>query len=75
MSFQKITEKLLTSMRDEIRKEDNITIITQDIIQPIVKRVIEQLYTYFLGFGLILVFIVVSVLVILILNLKICYFK
>ena len=75
MSFQKITEKLLTSMRDEIRKEDNITIITQDIIQPIVKRVIEQLYIYFLGFGLILVFIVVAVFVILILNLKICYFK
>ena len=75
MSFQKITEKLLISMRDEVRKDENIRIITHDIIQPIVKRVIEQLYSYFLGFGLILVFIVVAVFVILILNLRICYFK
>jgi len=75
MSFQKITEKLLVSMREEIRKDENIRIITHDIIQPIVRRVIEQLYSYFLGFGLILIFIVVAVFVILILNLRICYFK
>ena len=62
-------------MRDEIKKEENIYIISHDIIQPIVKRVIEQLYSYFIVFGFILVFIVISIFVILLLNLKICYFK
>ena len=62
-------------MRDEIKKEDNIYIISNDIIQPIVKRVIEQLYSYFIVFGLIMTFIVISILVILLLSLKICYFK
>ena len=75
MSFHEITKKLLTSMRDEIKKEENIYIISHDIIQPIVKRVIEQLYSYFIVFGFILVFIVISIFVILLLNLKICYFK
>ena len=62
-------------MRDEIKKEENIYIISNDIIQPIVKRVIEQLYSYFIVFGLIMTFIVISILVILLLSLKICYFK
>ena len=62
-------------MRDEIKKEENIYMISHDIIQPIVKRVIEQLYSYFIVFGLILIFIVISILIILLLNLKICYFK
>ena len=75
MSFHAITKKLLTSIRDEIKKEENIYIISHDIIQPIVKRVIEQLYSYFIVFGFILIFIVISIFVILLLNLKICYFK
>jgi len=75
MSFHDITKKLLASMRDEIKKEENIYMISHDIIQPIVKRVIEQLYSYFIVFGLILIFIVISILIILLLNLKICYFK
>jgi hypothetical protein len=62
-------------MRDEIKKEENINIITHDIIRPLVTRVIEQLYGYFIGFGLIVIFIVISILIILLLNLKICYFK
>ena len=75
MSFQKITEKLLSSMREEIKKEENLYIITNDIIHPIVTRVIEQLYGYFIGFGLIMAFMVLSIVVILLLNLKISYFK
>ena len=48
--------------------------INNDIVKPIVDKVLEQLYPYFIGVSLITAFIVVSVFVILCLNLKICYF-
>ena len=48
--------------------------INNDIIKPIVDKVLEQLYPYFIGVSFIIAFIVISVFVILCLNLKICYF-
>ena len=74
MSLESITRKLLESVKREIKKEEHIDTINNDIIKPIVDKVLEQLYPYFFGFSVIIVFIVVSVFVILCLNVKICYF-
>ena len=74
MSFETITTKLLDSMKVELRKEEHIDTINNDIIKPIVDKVLEQLYPYFIGVSMITAFIVISVFVILCLNLKICYF-
>ena len=61
-------------MKDEIKKEKNIEIINSDIIHPIVDKVIDHIYPYFIGAAFVIAFIVISVFVILCLNLKICYF-
>jgi hypothetical protein len=74
MSFETITRKLLDSIKREIKREEHIDTINNDIIKPIVDKVLEQLYPYFFCFSMIIVFIVVSVFVILCLNVKICYF-
>tara|TARA_B100001287_G_C22505342_1_gene445634 strand:+ start:458 stop:682 length:225 start_codon:yes stop_codon:yes gene_type:complete len=74
MSFETIARKLLDSVKREIKKEEHIDTINNDIIKPIVDKVLEQLYPYFFGFSMIIIFIVVSVFVILCLNVKICYF-
>ena len=74
MSFETITRKLLDSVKREIKKQEHIDTINNDIIRPIVDKVLEQLYPYFFGFSMIIIFIVVSVFVILCLNVKICYF-
>lgn len=74
MSFETITTKLLDSMKREIKREEHMNTISNDIIKPIVDKVLEQLYPYFIGVSLITAFIVISVFVILCLNLKICYF-
>ena len=74
MSFEVITKKLLDSVKDEIQKEENMNIINNDIIKPIVDKVLQQLYPYFIGASMIIAFIVIAVFVILCLNLKICYF-
>jgi hypothetical protein len=74
MSFETITTKLLDSMKKELRKEEHMNTINNDIIKPIVDKVLEQLYPYFIGCSMIIAFIVISVFVILCLNVKICYF-
>ena len=74
MSFETITRKLLDSVKREIKKQEHIDTINNDIIKPIVDKVLEQLYPYFFRFSMIIIFIVVSVFVILCLNVKICYF-
>jgi len=74
MSIETITTKLLDSVKNEIKREEHMNTINTDIIKPIVDKVLEQLYPYFIGVSLIIAFIVISVFVILCLNLKICYF-
>jgi len=74
MSFETITTKLLDSVKRELKKDEHINTINNDIIKPIVDKVLEQLYPYFIGVSMITAFIVISVFVILCLNLKICYF-
>tara|TARA_B100000575_G_C22794715_1_gene469647 strand:- start:263 stop:487 length:225 start_codon:yes stop_codon:yes gene_type:complete len=74
MSFNVITQKLLESMKEEFKKEQNMILINNEIIKPIVDKVLEQLYPYFIGVSFIIAFIVISIFVILCLNLKICYF-
>jgi hypothetical protein len=74
MSFENITNKLLESVKKELKKEEHIETINNDIIKPVVDKVLEQLYPYFFGFSTIIAFIVISIFVILCLNVKICYF-
>tara|TARA_B110000902_G_scaffold222376_1_gene258508 strand:+ start:1018 stop:1242 length:225 start_codon:yes stop_codon:yes gene_type:complete len=73
MSFNLILEKLLETIKIEIKKEENINVINNDIIKPIVIKVLDDIYPYF--FGGILFFMIMFILIfaILLLNLKICY--
>ena len=73
MSFHVIVQKLLESAKTEINKPENMEVITHDIIHPIVTRVLEQLYPYLMGISVIFIGIVIMIVVILFLNIKICY--
>ena len=73
MSFETVVSKILESMKEEIKKEENILIINNDIIRPIVEKVIDDIYPYFIGASLIFMMMFVFIFVILLLNLKICY--
>ena len=73
MSFETVVSKILESMRIEIIKEENVQIINNDIIKPIVEKVLDDIYPYFIGASLIFMTMFVFIFVILLLNLKICY--
>ena len=75
MSFQVVVKKLLQTMKQELQSKENVQIVTEDIIQPIVKKVVEQMYPYFIGATVVFSFIILSIFIILFLNVKICYYK
>jgi hypothetical protein len=72
MSFETIVKKILASMKHEITQEDNIQIITDDILLPIVHRVIDQIYPYFIGISVAFTVVIIMIVAILCLNVKIC---
>ena len=49
MSFQDILGKILDSVKSEIKDPENMDKITKDIIQPIVSRVLDEIYPYLMG--------------------------
>lgn len=73
MSFNLILEKLLETIKIEIKKEENINVINNDIIKPIVIKVLDDIYPYFFGGILFFMIMFILIFVILVLNLKICY--
>lgn len=73
MSFNTIVKKLLTNAKDELKEEENIKILKEDILQPIVEQIFYVMYPYFIGVSLIVIFIIMLIFIILFLNIKICY--
>ena len=75
MSFNEIVNKLLTSMKEEIEKEENMIVLKNDIIKPIVEQVLLIVYPCFIGISIIFLIIIIVIFMILFLNIKICYSK
>ena len=73
MSFNTIVKKLLTNAKDELKEEENIKILKDDILQPIVEQIFYVMYPYFIGVSLVVIFIIMLIFIILFLNIKICY--
>ena len=48
MSFNVVVNKLLVSMKEELQKEENIDVIRNDIIKPVVEQIFLVMYPYFL---------------------------
>jgi hypothetical protein len=73
MSFQDILGKILDSVKSEIKNPENMDKITKDIIQPIVSRVLDEIYPYLMGIVGICMIVILMIIIILWLNIKICY--
>ena len=75
MSFNDIIDRLLISMKNELKKEENIFRLRNDIIKPIVEQVFDIMYPYFVIISIIFCSVILVIFIILFLNIKICYSK
>ena len=61
MDLSVITKKILSEISEELKQDDNMNIIKHDILDPIIRHIINELYPYFIklsiGAIIILVFI------------------
>ena len=69
----KLIDKLLLAIIDELKKEEKINLINENLIEPIVKKSIECLYPYFIYTICIIIILFILIISILFLNIKICY--
>jgi hypothetical protein len=71
MNLSTITNNILQNFKDELEKEENIEIIKKDLLRPIIKYTVDELYPYLFK-GIILITAILLFLIITIfLNLKI----
>jgi|TARA_Y100000389_G_scaffold203253_1_gene251077 hypothetical protein len=71
MSLDIITDKLLQSLKEELDKDKNKEFIENELLRPIIQKVIDQLYPYFLGTGLLFMSMFVFIMIILLLNIQV----
>jgi|TARA_Y100000389_G_C17386876_1_gene477561 hypothetical protein len=73
MDISTITKNFISEISDEIKKEDNIISIKDDILNPIISHIIDEVYPYFLKITIFIIFVFVFILITLFLNLRIVF--
>lgn len=71
MGLSEIIKKIFIELSTEIKKEENMIILRSDILNPIIKEVIDELYPYFIkciiGVVIVLIFLILTI----VLNLRV----
>tara|TARA_B100000686_G_C16667735_1_gene904547 strand:+ start:292 stop:519 length:228 start_codon:yes stop_codon:yes gene_type:complete len=75
MNLRSITKNVLMNLKDEIEKEDNIQIIKEDILKPLIKHIMGELYPYFLKMFTIVIIVLLFLIITIFLNLRVIYKK
>lgn len=71
MNLSTITHNILNNFKTEIEKEENILIIKNDLLKPIIKYTIDEIYPYFIKCIILISSIMLFLLVMIFLNLKV----
>mgnify|MGYP005654547569 CR=1 FL=1 len=71
MSLDIITDKLLQSLKSELDKEKNKRFIENELLKPVINKILDQLYPYYMGIGLLFLSMFVFLMIILFLNMRI----
>jgi hypothetical protein len=71
MNLSTITHNILNNFKTEIEKEENILIIKNDLLKPIIKYTIDEIYPYFIKCIILISSIMLFLVVMIFLNLKV----
>ena len=71
MNLSTITHNILNNFKTEIEKEENILIIKNDLLKPIIKYTIDEIYPYFIKCIILISSIILFLIVMIFLNLKV----
>ena len=57
MNLSTITKNILLNFKEELEKEGNMEIVKNDILKPLIKHIIDELYPYFIRMMAIIIII------------------
>ena len=73
MNLSTITKNILLNFKEELEKEGNMEIVKNDILKPLIKHIIDELYPYFIRMMAIIIIILLFLIITIFLNLKVIY--
>tara|TARA_Y100000817_G_C16592256_1_gene426923 strand:+ start:87 stop:365 length:279 start_codon:yes stop_codon:yes gene_type:complete len=71
MAFNQIIYNFLNETKEEIKKKENMELLKGEIINPVIKEVINELYPYFIKILCCVIFIVLILILTIILNIRV----
>jgi len=71
MTFNKVIYNFLMETKEEIKKEKNMELLKSEIINPVIKEVINELSPYFIKILCFIIFIIIILLLTVILNIRV----
>ena len=75
MDFNFMIKRSIEEVCNEVKKEENMNLLKQDILNPIVEHVMFQTYPYILKFIIGFILLIILIIFLIILNLRIIYKK
>ena len=75
MDFNFIIKRSVEDICNEVKKEENMSLLKQDILNPIVEHVILQMYPYIIKFVVGFILLLTLIVFLIFLNLRIIYKK
>ena len=73
MNFKSIIKNSVTDICREVKKDENMNIIKEDILNPVVKHVIMQISPYFFKLCIVFSIFFILIVILMFLNLRIIY--
>tara|TARA_Y100000996_G_C22041216_1_gene445130 strand:- start:105 stop:332 length:228 start_codon:yes stop_codon:yes gene_type:complete len=65
MELSKILKNILTEISDQLNNDENMEILRLNILNPIIKEILDELYPYFIkciiGIIIILIFLILTI--------------
>jgi hypothetical protein len=71
MDFSFIIKSILKEVAEELKKRDNITLLKNDILNPVISHIITELYPYIIRLIIVIMLIFIFLIITIFLNIKI----
>lgn len=68
-------KRILLQVSDEINNDENMIVIRNDILKPIIAQVLDELHPFFIKLIIIIISIIVFLLITIILNIRVIMYK
>tara|TARA_B110001469_G_C9580955_1_gene288143 strand:- start:144 stop:371 length:228 start_codon:yes stop_codon:yes gene_type:complete len=75
MSFDIIKEKIMKSLKDELYNEENKEFMENEILKPLIQKILDELYPYYAGVGLLFISMFLFIMIILMINMRLYLYK